>query len=100
MLVERVDEPPDLDVGVLGEPGVGLHEPGGDPPLGLVELVPVRDALGPRGELGRLGHDAELLLPRQRLLALRVPAGVEPAGVLVPPLRRDVERRVRGAERE
>ena len=97
-VLERVDEPPDLGVGVLGEAGVGLHEPGRDPLLGLVELVPVRHALGPRRELGRLGHDAELLLPGQRRLALGVPAGVEPAGVLVAPLGRDVERRVRRAE--
>ena len=99
-VLQGVDEPADLHVGVLGEPGVGLHEPGRDPLLGLVELVPVRHALGPRRQLGRLGHDAELLLAGQGLLPLRVPAGVEPAGVLVPPLRRDVERRVRGAERE
>ena len=97
-VLQGVDEPADLDVGVLGEAGVGLHEAGGDPLLGLVEVVPARDALGPRGQLGRLGHDAELLLPRQGLLALRVPAGVEPAGVLLPPLRRDVERRMRRAQ--
>jgi hypothetical protein len=99
-LLERVDEPAHLDVGVLGEAGVGLHEARRDPLLGLVELVPVRDPLGPRRQLGRLGHEAELLLAGQCLLALGVPARVEPAGVLVSPLRRDMERRVRGTERE
>ena len=97
-LVQRVDQPADLDVGVLGEPRVRLHEPRGDPLLGLVELVPVRDALGPRGQVGRLRDQAQLLLAGQRLLALGVPAVVEPAGVLLAPLGGDVERRMRGAQ--
>ena len=82
------------------KPGVGLHEPRRDPLLGLVELVPVRHALGPRGQLGRLRARCRAPSGGPASLALGVPAGVEPAGVLVAPLRRDVERRVRGAERD
>ena len=46
------------------------------------------------------GMTPELLLPRERALALDVPAVVELAGVLVGPLQRDVVRRVRGPRRE
>ncbi len=46
------------------------------------------------------GHDSELLLAREGLLAQRVPALVEAALVLVRPLRRHVVRRVRRARRE
>ncbi len=99
-VVQGVDQPADLHVGVLGEACVGLHEPRGDALLGLVELVPVGDARGPGCQLGRAGDESQLLLPGQRALALHVPAVVEAAGVLLPPLRCDVERRVRGAERD
>ena len=68
-LVERVDEPADLVVGVLGEAGVGLHQPDGHAPGGVVELVPVRHPVGPRRQLGVGRDDAELLLPGQDLLA-------------------------------
>ena len=46
------------------------------------------------------GMIAELPLPRDGLLAQRVPAGVEPAGVAVRPLLRHVVRGMRGAGRE
>ena len=64
------------------------------------QLRPGRDPLRTGRQLAVLGHDAQLLLVRQRRLAQRVPALVELAFVLVAPLRRDVMRRMRGAERE
>ena len=50
--LEGVDESSDLVVGVLGETGEGLHEPGRQCPLGVGQLVPMRHAVGPRGQLG------------------------------------------------
>jgi hypothetical protein len=49
----------------------------------------------PGGQLRVHGHDSELLLPSQGLLAQRVPALVEAPLVLVRPLCRDVMRSVR-----
>ena len=99
-VVERVDQPPDVVVGVLQEAGVDLHL-AREHRLELVgHVVPGRDLGRARGQLG-VGRDhAELLLARERLLAQRVPAVVEPALVLVRPLRRHVVRRVRRAGRE
>ena len=45
--VQRVDEPADVVVRVLGEAGVGLHEPGRHLAGLGVELVPVRHARAP-----------------------------------------------------
>ena len=99
-MLEPVDQPADVLVGVLREPGVGLHEPRGHPAGRRVELVPVRHAVGPGRELGVRRHDPELLLARERVLALGVPPVVEGAGVALDPLRRHVEGRVRRTERE
>ena len=51
----------------------------------------------PPGEHGVRGHHTELLLPGEDLLAQHVPAGVEPAPVLVGPLGGHVVRCVGGA---
>ena len=45
-LLQRVHEPADLVVGVLGETGVELHQGRGGPLLGVGQLVPVRHSLG------------------------------------------------------
>ena len=86
-------------VGVLHEAGVDLHLAGEDGLQVVGHVVPRRDLLGARGELGVRGDHPELLLARERLLAQRVPAGVELPLVLGRPLDRDVVGRVRRAGR-
>ncbi len=66
----------------------------------LVERVPRRERVVARRQLRVGGDDAELLLPRERLLAHHVPALVERAAVLVRPLARHVVRRVAAAGRD
>ena len=97
---QRVDQPPEVMVGVLEEAGVDLHLAGEDRPHLLRRLVPGRDLGRTRGQLGIRGDHAELLLAREDLLAQRVPALVELALVLVGPLLGHVVRRVAGAGRE
>ncbi len=98
-LVDRIDHAAHLVVGVRERGGVDLHHVGGDLLVVGVERVPRRNAGGALGELRARGHDAELLLPRERLLAHLVPALVELALELRDPLLRRVVRRVRGAGR-
>jgi len=64
-----------------------------------VERVPRLDLLRPRRERRVGGNDANLLLPRESLLAQLVPALVEPALELGDPFLRRVMRRVRSAGR-
>ena len=99
-VVDGVDQPTDLMVGVLEEPGVDLHLPrqhrlelGG-------HVVPGGDLVVPRGQLGVRRDDPQLLLPGERALPLRVPAVVELALVPVGPLLGDVVRGMRGSRRE
>ena len=94
-VLDRVDEPADVVIDVLEEPGVHLH-------LALEHglerrghVVPRRDLGVSRGQLGALRDDTQLLLPGERLLAQRVPALGERAVVPIRPLRGDVMGRVR-----
>ena len=99
-VLERVDQPADVMVGVLHEAGVHLHLAGEHGLEVVRDLVPGRDLLGPCRQLG-VGRDhAELLLARERLLAQAIPALVEGALVLRRPLGRHVVRGVRGPGRE
>src|SRR6266566_4367371 len=82
---------------MLGEAGEAFHLPCKELLLVGRERVPVLDSLGFRRELGVRRDDAELLLARERFLAILVPAAVEFALVLVGPLLRHVVRRVGGA---
>ena len=87
-VVERVDQPPDVVVGVLQEAGVDLHLAREHRLEVVRDVVPGGDLVGPGGQLG-VGRDhAELLLAGERLLAQRVPALVELALVLRRPLGR------------
>ena len=97
---DGLDQPADLVVGVFAEAGEDFHLAGEELLLVGGQLVPVLDGLGLGGELRARGHDAELDLAGQRLLAELVPALVELALVLGDPLLRRVVRRVRGARRE
>ena len=93
---DGLDEPADLVVGVFAEAGEDFHLAGEEPLLVGSQLVPVLDGLGLGGELGAGGNDAELDLPRQRLLANLVPALVELALVLGDPFLRHMVRRMGG----
>ena len=71
---EAVDQPADVVVGVLHEPGVDLHLAGQHRLEVVGHVVPRRDLGWAGGELG-VGRDhAEVLLPGEDLLAQRVPA--------------------------
>ena len=99
-ILERVDQPPDVMVGVLEKAGIDFHLArehrlhfGGD-------RVPGRNLGVALGEFAILGNDAERLLPGEGLLAQLVPALVEFALVLVRPFLRHMMRRVGRAGRE
>ena len=112
-LLQVVEQPPDVVVGVGEEPGVDLGHPREQPLLAVRQRVPrlgdvqrrERLAVGPLAGLGRADRvdrrqlgvgrdDAHLLLPGQGLLAHRLVAHVELALELVDPLLRRVVRRV------
>ena len=99
-LLQRIEQPADMVVGILQEPGVDLHLPAQHRLECVRHLVPGRDFLVPRGELAIRRNDAQLLLAREGLFAQLVPALVELALVLVRPFLRHVVRRVGGAGRE
>ena len=87
-VLERVEQPADVVVGVLHERGVHFH-------LALehrlelgIHVVPGRNLLVPRRQHGVGADHAQLLLPLERDLALLVPAVGELALVLVDPLLR------------
>ena len=96
-LLHRVDDPAHVVIDVRPVGGEHLHHPGVEPLLVGVERVPRGQALGARRELRVWRDDAELLLPLERLLAVRVPAHVELALELVDPFLRRVVGRVRRA---
>ena len=117
-LLQVVQQPPDLRVGVREEAGVDLGHPAEQPLLLGRQRVPrpravqrrERLAVRPRARLGRADRvqrrqlgvgrdDAHLLLARERLLAHRLIAHVEPALEAVDPLLRGVVRRVTRARR-
>ncbi len=87
-------------IGVLEEAGVDLHLARQHRLERLRHVVPGGDLLVPRRQLCVRRDHAELLLPRERLLAHGVPALVELALVLGRPLLGHVMRSVRRAGRE
>ena len=99
-LLDGVDHPTDVVVGVLREPGVDLHLARVERLQLVGDVVPRREGLVARGELGVGGDHAELLLAGEGLLAELVPPLVELPLVLVGPVLRDVVRGVAAAGRE
>ena len=96
-LLDRVDHPADVVVGVLREPRVHLHLAGVERLQLLGHVVPCRERLVARRQLGVRGDHAQLLLPREGLLPQPVPPLVELALVLVRPGLRHVMRGVAAA---
>ena len=109
-LLQVVDDPADLDVGVFGEAGEYLGHPGEQLALVIVELGPrahevdlVGDVFGhwvQRGQLGALRHHAALDHPGQDPLAVGLVAVVEFALVFGDVLLRRVVRGVIGTRAE
>jgi hypothetical protein len=89
-LSQGIDEPADMMVGMLKEPGVHLHLPGQHRLQLLRHVIPRRDLRRPRGQLSILGDHPQLLLPGEGLLPQLVPAPVKAAFVPVRPLGPDV----------
>ena len=85
-VLDRVDHPPDVVVGVLGVARVDLHLAGVERLQLVGHVVPGRERLVARGQLGVRGDDPELLLAGEGLLAQPVPPLVELALVPVRPL--------------
>ena len=99
-MVDEIDQPADAMIHVLAEARKHLHH-------SRIELALIGRKLGPflnirvvARELRVLGHDAQLFLPREHLLAIDVPALVELALVLVRPFLRHMMRRVVRSRRE
>ena len=99
-VLEGIHETADLNIGVLGESRKGLHQPRRYAFLIRGQGIPRRDFLRPLGKLTVLRNDAELLLPRECLLAQLVPARIELAAVLLDPFLADRMGRMGRAIRE
>ena len=115
-LLQVIQQPPDLVVGVGQEARVDLGHPREQPLLVVGEGIPGPNGvgLGPalpvgarrvdvgvdRRQLGLVGDDPHALLPLEDQLAVRLVAHVELAAVLVDPLLRGVMRRVARARAE
>ena len=92
-LLQVVEDPPDLVVGVAEEPRVDLGHAGEEPLLVVAQRLPRADGVqlrpglavlsGPvgvrvdRGQLGVLGEDPERLLPLEHLLPVDLVPHVE-----------------------
>ncbi len=99
-LIEGVEEPAHVPVGVLLVPGVHLHLPGIEPLLVLGEGVPRREGAVVRcrtlrvrrrgGQLRLRGDNAQLPLSPEGLDPVLVPPAVEAARAFVAPLPRNL----------
>ena len=99
-LVDRVDHPADVVIGVLREARVHLHLPSVKRLQLVRDIVPGRERLIARRQL-RIGRDhTQRLLPGERLLTQLVPPLVELALVLRRPRLRDMMRGMTAARRE
>ena len=99
-LVEEVEDPAQLGVGVGQESGEALHEPGRHPLLVGGQGVPGRHPGRTGGQFGAGGEQAEVELAGEDLGAPAVPTLVEASPVGVDPLLRRVVGRVAGARAE
>ena len=95
--IQLIDDPPDLDIAVFGEPGGHLHQAALKRPLVLGDVIPRRHPVVTFSELTVLRNPALLLGPLKHPLPVRIPAVVELPGVPVGPLLHDVVRAVQTA---
>ena len=98
--LQEVEQAAVVMVGVRQEAGEDLHHAGVELLLVGRQRVPVLHVGIVAREFGVLRDDAQLLLPREHLLAVGIPAVVELALVLVRPLLGHVMRRVHRAGAE
>src|SRR5208337_4547716 len=94
-LLERVDHTTDVKVVIGKKGGVDFRHVREEFLVSGVERVPCRQVGWARGQDGILRNDAELLLPRESLLAQLVPALVELPFELGGPFLRDMMRGMR-----
>ncbi len=73
-LLDLIEQPADVPVGVLLVAGVDLHLSRVQLLRRIVERIPRREGIGPLGQLGVLRHDSELLLPLERPLRAARPS--------------------------
>jgi hypothetical protein len=99
-LLQGVDDPADVVVGVLQGARIDLHLAFQDGLDLLGHVVPGRYLVVAGGQVGVGANDAEFLLPGKSDLALGVPAVRELAPVFIGPLFRHMMRGVRRAGRE
>ena len=99
-LFQIAEQPPDVMVGMLHEARKDLHHPRIQFLLVRRQLVPVRDVRVVTRKLGVFGHDAQFLLAFENPVAIRIPAVVELALVLVRPLLGNLMRRMVRARSE
>jgi hypothetical protein len=95
-VIDRIDQPADVMIGVLQEAGVHLHLPGQHRLELIGHVLPRRKFGVPGGQLGVRRDDSQLLLPANvRSRCTSHPSSTAP--VLVGPLLGDVMRGVRRA---
>jgi hypothetical protein len=99
-VIDHINQPTNVMIGVLEEPGVHLHLPGQHRLQLVRHVIPSRDLGMPGGQLGFRRDDSQLLLTGECTLPLHVPAVIEGTFVTVGPLLGDVVRGVRRARRE
>ncbi len=97
-LLQPVDQPADLGVGVFEEGGERLLQAGGQPTLVVGQGVPRLDARVARREIGVGGEEPHLELAGEPPVAGHVPPVVEPPPVLLEIGGRRLVGRVHGAE--
>ena len=97
---QEVEQSPDLCVGVRQVASEDLHHPGVEPALVCRQFVPGRHPGRTLADPGPVGHDPGVQLARERRLAPRLPAGVEPSAVGVDERPGGLVGSVHGAGRE
>ena len=85
-LVDEREHPADLLIGMREVCGEALHEPRGDLLVGGLEVVPGRNPVRPRRQLGARGQEAHCQLASEGRFPPFVPTAVEATAVLLDPV--------------
>src|SRR6478752_7221857 len=99
-LLESLNQPPDLRIRVLAEPGEDLHLTAKQLLLVSRELVPILDGFWLRSEFRPRRHNTQLDLPGQGFFAELVPPSIKLALILRDPFFRDMMGGMRGTRGE